>query len=161
VSTNMNCKYKNKKGESCKWSGGSDKDIFCYVHNPELLPLFFVKNYGKYKKNDIKTSLSIKRAQLYIDRGVAIRIDEKVRRYIDKSFLKAINNRLKSITLGVKKNIAENDVLALAQVFGDPSKAKPGRVDKFIQEGGFTKKEQNYLRMFVEQLSLVLKNNGK
>lgn len=156
----MNCKYKNKNNIRCKWFA-EDNANFCYVHDPNLLPIFFVKDCGRYKENYIKTSLSIKRAQSYIDRGVAVRVDEKMRKYITKSVMTAAKAYLKSITLGVKKNIAENDVLALAQVFGDPRKAKPGNIDRFIQEGGFTKKEQSYLKMFVEQLSLVLKNNHK
>ena len=147
----MKCKFKFKNGKSCGYiaEGGN----FCYVHNPKIIPLFFIKNKKPYARNDSITDLSEREAQKYVDGGVAVRIDYKMRIQIEKTLASCLREAIAAMLKGAKEAIAKKDDNWIVKFFGKSLNPVTGKVRKFISDDGFSKKEQKYLKDLVSKIN--------
>lgn len=145
----MKCKQKHKNGKPCKYEADSGSQ-FCYAHNPDLLPLFFVGDIDKYKSNDLELNLPIEKAKGYIDDGFAVQISYAFRVRIEKTTLQILKKYLKISLADIKSYIADNDEDSLAKFFGASLKSDRKKISKFIDKEDFNHKERAYLKRFVQ-----------
>lgn len=145
----MKCKQKHKNGKPCKYRAG-DGSQFCYSHDPNLLPLFFIQDVDNYKTNNSEPNLPIKKAKEYIDDGFAIEETYAVRVRIEKGLLRGLKKLSKTIVTAVKGCIADNDDDSLAEFFGEDVKNNRKIISKFINKKDFSHHEKAYLKRFLK-----------
>ena len=143
----MNQRHKN--GKPCKYKADNGSQ-FCYSHNPNLLPLFFIRDVDNYKTNDSELNLPIEKAKRYIDDGFAIEETHAVRVRIEKELLRKLEKISKTIVTNVKSFIANNDEDSLVEFFGVDAKNNSKTISKFISKKDFSHQEKAYLKRFLK-----------
>lgn len=145
----MKCKQKHRNGKPCKYKAGNGSQ-FCYSHDPNLLPLFFIRDVDNYKKNDSELNLPIEKAKKYIDGGFAIEETYAVRVRIEKKLLRGLKNLSKKIVKAVKGCIADNDEDSLVKFFETNNKNDSKKISEFINKNDFSRQEKAYLKRFLK-----------
>ena len=145
----MKCKQKHRNGKPCKYKAGNGSQ-FCYSHDPNLLPLFFIRDVDSYKANDSELNLPIEKAKRYIDDGFAIEETYAVRVRIEKELLQKLEKISKTIVRNVKSFIADNDEDSLVEFFGVDAKNNSKTISKFINKKDFSHQEKAYLKRFLK-----------
>jgi len=145
----MKCKQKHRNGKPCKYKAGNGSQ-FCYSHDPNLLPLFFIRDVDSYKANDSELNLPIEKAKRYIDDRFAIEETYAVRVRIEKELLQKLEKISKTIVRNVKSFIADNDEDSLVEFFGADAKNNSKTISKFINKKDFSHQEKAYLKRFLK-----------
>lgn len=145
----MKCKQKHRNGKPCKYNAGNDSQ-FCYSHDPDVLPLFFIQDVDNYKTNDSELNLPIEKAKRYIDDGFAIEETYAVRVRIEKELLRGLRKLSRTIVTEVKGCIADNDEDSLTKFFGIDIKNDSKTISKFINKKDFSHQEKIYLKRFLK-----------
>lgn len=144
----MKCKQRHKNGVPCKYEADNGSQ-FCYAHNPDLLPLFFVEDVDNYKRNDLELNLPIEKCKRYIDDGFAVQVSYAFRVRMEKTMLRILKKYLKISLADIKSYIADNDEDSLTKFFGASLKNDRKKISKFINKEDFNHKERAYLKRFV------------
>ncbi|MDD5396808.1 MAG: hypothetical protein PHW24_01980 [Candidatus Moranbacteria bacterium] len=147
----MKCKQKHRNGKGCKYEADSGSQ-FCYVHNPSLLPVFFIGSVDSFERSNYETDLPIEKAQAYIDAGFALKMDYAFRVKMEKTVLRLITKLTSDRLKDVKEYIANDDKTSLADFFRESPTNSSAKVLEFINNENFNKKEQIYLNKFLESL---------
>lgn len=109
----MKCKHKFRNGRRCRYIAERDSK-FCYVHKPETYPVFFIKDCQQFEGGSIVSNLSFLKANKYISKGVALKLDYKMKIKIEKALkreLLAKKKRLKYKLVEYYKTIPKKEQL--------------------------------------------------
>jgi hypothetical protein len=80
----MKCNHTFRNGRRCRYIVERDSK-FCYVHKPGTYPVFFIKDCQQFKGSSIVSDLSLSKANEYISKGVALKLDYKMKIKIEKA----------------------------------------------------------------------------
>lgn len=84
----MDCKFKKPTGAKCGLPvlKGSK---YCCLHDPDSISVYFIRNFKKYKQNDVVLGISERKGNNLIKNGVAIKLDKKLyENILDKNLVK-------------------------------------------------------------------------
>jgi len=81
----MRCQFKKPDGRLCQYPAEQNSD-FCMLHNPNRTAILFIINCDNHKRNTL-IKLTKNKANYYIDKGVAIRVDRKLYERYRKNLL--------------------------------------------------------------------------
>lgn len=152
IKRSVKCKFKFKNGKSCKYIAGNRSKL-CPVHNPNIFPLFFIKDCELYKKNDSVFELLPSEAHEYVKRDIAIEINYKRQVLIDKFLRKNLLIYKKELFRKIKNSIARKDKQYFTHFFGKDKNYKFKEIQDFINKKEFAEKEQKYLKSFINKIN--------
>ena len=161
----MRCTFKLRNGRQCIYQLEKGEKL-CDVHDPAVLPILFTEECDGFGKYPIMvTSLSVQKAQEYIDAGVAVRVDYELKKKLDDDLLKLLRvgvkklrKEVKESDLCIKKMIALRDEESLESYFEGSQDFDPEKMRAFITRSIFTPEEQVYLKAFIKNRLIMPKN---
>lgn len=73
----MKCKFKKPTGDKCGLPTlrGSK---YCGLHDPKMIPICFVKDFGSYKVGDSVFGIAKKKGLDLIKKNIAVKLDKKL-----------------------------------------------------------------------------------
>lgn len=154
----LKCIFKHRNGRQCRDPHAKDSK-YCFMHDPEKCPVYFIKDYERYSHGDSLLDISREVGEGYIALGVAIRYDQAVADQMRKNVKAGLKEYEKILALYIereyliiKKHIVERNEAYFEKSFSE----RPWAAESFIACDVFTKEEKAYLKKIFDRVEKKL-----
>ena len=154
----LKCIFKYGNGHQCR-DPHAKNSKYCFMHDPEKCPVYFVKDYERNSHGDALFDISREVGEGYIALGVAIRYDQGVADQVRKNVMAGLKEYQKRVTAQLdqefilnKQYIAEKNDAHFEKWFSET----PWHVESFIAYDEFTKEEKEYLKEIFDRVEKKL-----